>query len=70
MKQRLKPATGAGSINCEAEIRVLIREGKRAEALKLYRANERVHFRAGENPGIPRLKHWYQLAIQGDPRAA
>lgn len=70
MKQRLKPATGPGSMNCENEIRALIDAGKRDEALKLYRANERVVYRAGHNPGIPRLSYWYHLAIQGDPRAA
>jgi hypothetical protein len=65
-----QPATGAGSINCEAEIRTLIEQGRREEAIKLYEANLRVYFTAGRNPGLPRLKRWYELAKAGDGRAA
>jgi hypothetical protein len=70
MGARLTPATGPGSINCEAEIRAHIRAGNRRAALALYQANERVYYAAGRNPGLPRLRRWYELAMAGDPRAA
>lgn len=64
------PARGAGSLDCENEIRAFIHQGKRTEALALYERDRDLNYRAGENRGIQRLAYWYALAKAGDPRAA
>ena len=64
-KQRLKPASGPGSMDCEVEIRRLIERGQRAAALKLYEDDRDICGR-----GNKRLGRWYALAKAGDPRAA
>jgi hypothetical protein len=70
MRGPLTPARGPGSIDCESEIRALIRAGRQKEAIALYERDRDHFFAAGENRGIPRLRRWYELAKRGDPRAA
>lgn len=58
-------ARGAGSINCESEIRQLLDSGRAKEAAAMY---DRHHSIRG-CPPIKKLALWRRLYELGDPRA-
>lgn len=64
--QRLTPARGAGSINAEADMQRLIRDGKREEAAALFELHHRIR---GATP-MRWGRAWYELYKAGDERAA
>lgn len=64
-KKGRRPATGAGSINCEDEIRSLIDNGRAEKAAALYDAHHRIR---GAAP-IRRMHLWRRLYELGDKRA-
>lgn len=56
--QRLKPATGPGSINAESEMRQLVQAGRYKEAAEFYEACHRIHYKHGK----PKMRwggSWY-----------
>lgn len=64
LSQRLKPASGPGSINAESEMQDLVRAGKQEEAAAFYEACFRIHYKSG-SPQMRWGNVWYRNYKRG-----
>lgn len=63
--QRLKPATGPGSINELNEMGALVRAQKWSEAKDYYQRCLNINYRKGKPKLHPRMVGWYQQIVVG-----